>query len=122
MIRVGYLEGTDPLFLNELAIRGVDTMPLSNGVDHHGKLIDHLLESDEISAVVGYLYKIIPLAGTNKTPADLLNACRVNGIPVLIVVQDSMQHQAIEVLDGAREFVTLVDPAKLRSAFERVTG
>jgi hypothetical protein len=122
MIRVGYLEGTDPLFLNELAVRGVDTMPLSNGVDHHGKLIDHLSAADHVTVVVGHLYKIMPLANTNKTPVDLLRACHVNGIPVLIVVQESMQHQAIQILDEAREFVTLVDPAKLRNAYERVTG
>ncbi len=122
MIRVGYLEGTDPLFLNELAVRGVDTMPLSNGVDRHGKLIEHLSAADHVSAVVGYLYKIIPLAGASQTPADLLNACRVNGIPVLVIVQDSMQHQAVAILDRASEFVTMVDPARLRSVFERVTG
>jgi hypothetical protein len=42
MIRVGYLEGTDPHFLNEMALRGVDIVPLSDGGNSHGKYIGHL--------------------------------------------------------------------------------
>ncbi len=122
MIRVGYLEGTDPSFLSELAARGVDTMPLSNGADSHGKRVDQLNAADHVSLVVGYLYKVIPLAESHRTPLDLLKACQVNGIPVFIIVPETMQSQALEVLGEARLFVTLVDPANLRSAFERVTG
>jgi hypothetical protein len=122
MIRVGYLEGTDPLFLTELAARGIDTMPLSNGIDHHGRRIDHLSAADQVSAVVGYLYKVIPLAGSNRTPLDLLHACQVNEIPILIIAPTAVHGRAAESLGEARRFVTLVDPGDLRSAFEKVAG
>ena len=55
---VGYLDGTDGLFLTNLAIKGVDTLPLSNGWDNHGKYLGHITKQDNIALVVGYLHKV----------------------------------------------------------------
>ena len=59
MVTVGYLEGTDPVMLSRLAAGGVGTLPLSNGVDNHGKFINAITERDEIDLVVGPLHKIM---------------------------------------------------------------
>ena len=59
MATIGYLEGTDPLVLSRLAVKGIGTLPLSNGFDNHGKFINTITEHDQISLVVGYLHKIM---------------------------------------------------------------
>ena len=122
MIRVGYLEGTDPLFLSELVARGVDTVPLSNGVDNHGKFIGHLTKADEISVVVCFLHKVIPLADSDLSSLDMLHSCQLRKIPVLVIAQKELHDKAKAVLRDAAPIVTLVDPAELRTAFTRVTG
>ncbi len=120
MVRVGYLEGTDPMFLIDLTVRGVDTVPLSNGVDGHGKFVGHMTKADEIDVVVGYLHKVIPLSDSGLTPSDILQCCRVHNIPALVVAQKELHTKAIVALGDARNFVTLVDPAELAIAFNRI--
>ena len=120
MIRVGYLEGTDPLFLIELVVRGVDTYPLSNGMDGHGKFIGHMTKADEIDLIVGYLHKVIPLADSGLTPSDILQCCRLHKIPALVVAQKELHAKALVALGDARSFATLVDPSELTIAFNRI--
>lgn len=120
MIRVGYLEGTDPLFLNELVARNIDTIPLSNGMDGHGKFLGHLTKADEIDVVVGFLHKVIPLADSGLTPADILHSCKMHRVPVLVVAQRELHTKAEGALGKAAEFATLVDPAELRVRLDRL--
>ena len=120
MYRVGYLEGTDPLLLNELVARGIDTIPLGNGMDNHGKFLGHLTKADEISVVVGYLHKIIPLAGSGLTPLDIIHSCQVHKTPTLIIAQKSIHDKATDFLGPAAECVTLVDPEELRATIDRI--
>jgi len=122
MIRVGYLEGTDSLFLNELIARGMDTVPLSNGVDNHGKFIGHLSKADDISIVVGFLHKVVPLADSNLTPRDMLHSCQLHDIPVLVIAQKSIHARAKEILGRASKFAKLVDPIDLMETFKKVVG
>lgn len=122
MTRVGYLEGTDALFLNEMVARGFDTIPLSNGVDNHGKFVGHLTKADEISVVVGFLHKIIPLADSGLTSLDILHSCQVHKIPVLLVAQKAIQESAVKALGDACDIVTLVDLDEVRPAIDKVIG
>jgi hypothetical protein len=116
MANVGYLEGTDPLVLTRLAAGGIGTTPLSNGVDNHGKYINHLVPSDQVRVVVGYLHKVLPIRERGMTTKDLLFACMTHSIPVLIIVPKSEQEAARAVLGEARDYVQLVDPAEIYQA------
>ncbi len=113
MANVGYLEGTDSLVLTKLAAKGVGTVPLSNGFDNHGKYINHLVPEDHIAVVTGYLHKVLPIPERRMTPKDLLFACIIHTIPVLLIVPKSEHGAAREVLGGAADYVRLVDPADL---------
>ena len=113
MAIVGYLEGTDPLLLTKLAIEGVDTAPLSNGFDNHGKYINHVTREDGISAVIGYLHKIMPTRDVAVTPRDLLSACLTHEIPVLLIVEKSDHEKARQLLGEVGDRVRLVDPSDL---------
>jgi len=113
MAIVCYLEGTDPLVLTKLAIEGVDTAPLSNGFDNHGKYINHVTREDGISAVIGYLHKIMPTPDVTVTPRDLLFACLTHEIPVLLIVDKSDHEKARQLLREVADPVRLVDPSDL---------
>jgi len=113
MPNVGYLEGTDPLVLTKLAARGIDTTPLSNGFDNHGKYVNHLSREDGISVVVGYLHKVMPTRGVSLSPSDLLFTCLTHEIPVLLLAEESDHEDARQVLGEVGDRVRLVDPSDL---------
>jgi len=113
MPTVGYLEGTDPLVLTRLAIKGIGTYPLSNGFDMHGKSINLLRREDGISLLVGYLHKVMPTPGLTLTMHDLLYACLTYGIPVLLIADEADHEEARKHLEQFGDHVRLVDPAKL---------
>jgi len=117
MATVGYFEGTDSLVLTRLAAKMVDTLPLSNGFDGHGKYVAHLTREDGVSLVVGYLHKVLPTSKRESTPEDVLFACRTHGIPVLLAVPSADHEAARPVLGKVADYVTLVDPAEL---YERI--
>jgi hypothetical protein len=122
MTRVGYLEGTDALFLNELVTRGYDTLPLSNGVDNHGKFVGHLTKADEVTVVVGFLFKVIPLADSGLTSMDILHSCQVHNTPTLIIAQREIHERAVKALGDAASIVTLVDPSEVSAALDKMLG
>ena len=121
MPTVGYFEGSDSLVLTRLVARGMDTAPLSNGFDNHGKYVAHLTKDDKISVVVGYLHKVLPTSKQEITPEGVLYACQTHAIPVLIIVPSSDQGAAREVLGKIAEYVTLVDPSDLYDKILEVT-
>ncbi len=113
MATIGYMEGTDPLVLTRLAVRGVGTLPVSNGADNHGKFITTISERDEIDLVVGYLHKIMRTQRQGFLTEDLLQSCLDCRIPVLIVVPEAEQGAARQVLGSVSESIILVDPGAL---------
>jgi hypothetical protein len=122
MATVGYLEGTDPVVLTRLAAKGVGTLPLSNGVDTHGKYVVHLTLQDGVSIVVGYLHKVLPANGIRTTPRSVLSACLTNEIPVVLIVEKAFHDSARDRLGDVADRVRLVDPADLYEAILEVTS
>lgn len=116
MATVGYLEGTDPLVLTRLAVRGIGTLPLSNGYDNHGKFITSVNPRDGINVVVGYLHKVARTQRQGFYPRDLLQPCLDIGITVMIVVPDVDHEAARQVLGPVSEVTMLVDPGRLYDA------
>jgi len=110
---VGYLEGTDPILLTKLASRGIETLPLSNGADGHGKYIAHITRADNISLVIGYLHKLMPIKGMHLRVGDMLFACKTHNIPVLVVVPKEYQEEAKRQLGDVADYVMLADPKEL---------
>lgn len=113
MATVGYLGGTDPLVLTRLAARGVGTLPLSNGVDNHGKFITSVSGRDGIDLIVGYLHKLARTQKQGFHPRDLLQPCLDFGITVLVVVPTGDQALARQILGPISEATKLVDPGQL---------
>jgi hypothetical protein len=102
LARVGYFEGTDPLLLTKLAAEGVETLPVANTWDGHGKYVNHLSKG-EVNVVVGYLHKVIPAESVRTSSLSLmidnmLSACKVNDIPVLLIVPATLQDKAKKIL------------------------
>jgi hypothetical protein len=109
---IGYLEGTDPLLLTRLAVKGVETFPLSNGVDQHGKKMTLITSADNFSLVIGYLHKILPVSGIPLAPEDLLKACEVYRVPVFLLISKVDTAAAKRTLKNAGDYVTFVDPSE----------
>ncbi|MEW6367647.1 MAG: hypothetical protein AB1714_23700 [Acidobacteriota bacterium] len=107
---VGYLEGTDPLLLTRWASKGVETYPLSNGVDQHGKNMTLITSADNFSLVIGYLHKILPVSGIALAPEYLLKACELYHVPVFLLVPKEDTVGAKRTLRNVGDFVTFVDP------------
>lgn len=97
MKTIGYMEGTDPEILTELFIEGHETIPLSNGVDNHGKNIVLVTYQDGIDLIIGYLHKFIPLSPRYKL-VEILSSARVNEIPVIFIVPEQFQERAEKLL------------------------
>ncbi len=116
---VGYLEGTDSWFLTNLVARGYETLPLGNGADNHGKYIGLLSKSDNISLIIGYLHKVVPLSGMNVTAKDVLYSCKIHKVPVMIIAPEKLHENAKEILGDMANYVMLVDPAML---LEKILG
>ncbi len=110
MATIGYFEGTDPLVLTKLVLRGVETLPLSNGYDNHGKYVMHLTRQDNLAAVVGYLHKVTPAAGHPIGARDFITACRTQGIPLVLIVPRADHENARKLLGAVADWPTLVDP------------
>ncbi|OYD17342.1 hypothetical protein CH333_01145 [candidate division WOR-3 bacterium JGI_Cruoil_03_44_89] len=110
MKKVGYFEGTDSTLLATLAVEGIDTLPLGNGEDGYGKYIGHITKGDNISLVVGYLHKVVPLAEMGTKPSDILYSCTIHKIPVVLLAPKQLHEKAKRVLGDIAEKVKLVDP------------
>ena len=109
MKTLGYFEGTDPVVLTKLAAKGIETLPLGNGADNHGKYIGHITTSDNIALVIGYLHKVIPLSEHKIEAGDILFSCKTHNIPVMLIVPKSDQTAAKKLLADVAEYTILVD-------------
>ena len=112
MAIVGYFEGTDPTTLTRLTVRGIETLPLSNGYDSHGRLVGHVTR-DQVHVIIGYLHKALPAAGTNLSSKDILYNCQVHMIPVILVAERSDHERARAVLADMGSYVTLTTAEEL---------
>ena len=110
MKKVGYFEGTDSIILTTLACEGIDTFPLGNGEDGYGKYVGHITKGDNISLVVGYLHKIIPLAEQTTKPIDIIYSCIAHRIPAIILVPEELEEKAKKVLGELADKVKLTNP------------
>lgn len=112
MATVGYLEGVDPLLLTRLAAQGVGTLPISNGFDNHGKFINALTGRDEVGLIVGYLHKFLRTQKQGFLVEDILDACFVYHIPVMVIVPEADQDAARRLLGKAGEHVIMITPER----------
>lgn len=108
---VGYMEGTNSEVLTNLFLEGFETLPLSNGWDNHGKYIAHLNRNDNISVVVGYLHKFIPIAKEFDL-GDMLSSMKVYKIPVVFIVPEKKQDKANKFLKNKGLKYKLAEPAR----------
>ena len=104
MATVGYFLGTDSKTLTRLVVNGIETLPLSNGYDNHGKLVGHVTSRDGVSLVIGPLHKALPVHGGSAK--DILYNLQLQHIPVALVVDTSDLDKGREILgemaDGVR--------------------
>lgn len=119
---VGYLEGTDAVFLTRLVARGVDTLPLGNGADNHGKYIGFIDKSDAIDLVIGYFHKVVPLAVQKSSPLELLRACQLHKIPVLLITPTELHDNARKMLADVTAELKLVDPSDVMAEARKILG
>lgn len=117
MPRVGYFEGTDPLLLTKLAAEGVETLPLANTWDGHGKFANHLSKG-EVNVIVGYLHKVIPAEPLRTASLalmldSLLSASKVHNIPVLLIVPANLQDKARRIIGDIGSNIQMVAPEEL---------
>lgn len=123
MARVGYFEGTDPLLLSTLAAQGVETLPIANTMDGHGKNVNQLSKG-EVNVVVGYLHKVIP-AESKRTATlalmvdNMLSACKAHNIPVVLIVQASLRDKAKEMLGNVKADIHFVAPEELEAQIRK---
>ena len=118
MTRIGYFEGTDPLVLAKLASEGIETIPIANTWDHHGKYVNHLSKG-EVNVVVGYLHKIIPVGQDRTEPSDLLYACKNYDIPVVLIVPGSHLEKTKKMLGDVGPNVHLTAPGDLEAEIRK---
>ncbi len=119
---IGYLEGTDASFLTKLVAKGIDTLPLGNGADNHGKYVGLLSKTDSVSLVIGYLHKVVPTAEHGIAPKDMLYSCRLHNIPVMLLVPTELQEEAKKILKEAAGDVILVDPKNVWDETIKILG
>jgi hypothetical protein len=118
MARVGYFEGTDPLVLAKLASEGVETLPVANTWDGHGKYVNHLSKG-EVNVVVGYLHKVIPVGQEQAKATDLLYACKNFDIPVVLVAPTSHHEKAKKILGDVGADVHVTAPENLEAEIRK---
>ncbi|MFO7637967.1 MAG: hypothetical protein R6X14_01480 [bacterium] len=110
---IGYLEGTDPMFLSYCTALGINTLPLSNGWDSHGKYVGLLSPRDNLKLVVAPLHKLVAPVELTQKPSDFLLACTVHHIPVLVVAPAAVLAQARKLLVGVKARLVWSAPEEL---------
>jgi len=118
MARIAYFEGTDPPVLAKLAAEGVETIPVANTWDGHGKYVNHLTRG-EVDVVVGPLHKVIRVRPERVKATDLLFACENFEIPVILVAPASHLEKARKVLGDVGANVHVTAPEDLEAQIRR---
>jgi hypothetical protein len=108
---VGYFEGTDSTLLTSFICDGYDTLPVSNGVDRHGKSAYRINDQEKYDILVGYLHKLYHPDRLNLPYQRLFHICSTYGIPLLIEVPTDLQDKARALMPEAPDVVEFLDPA-----------
>ena len=88
---VGYFEGTDARLLTALVLSGFDTIPVSNGYDHHGAYVGSVNQQTRYDILIGYPHKIAAQPDDDLQVSDVLHICKTYSIPLLLEVPEHLQ-------------------------------
>ena len=108
---VGYFEGTDPVVLTSLICDGCDTIPVSNGVDNHGRHIRLINEESKVDLLLGYLHKIYAPDDLDTQAEDVFHVCDMYQIPFLVIVPRELHRRVGEIFVDCADAIQFVDPA-----------
>ena len=127
---IGYFDGTDSALLTDLVCEGYDTLPVSNGFDHHGLNVRIINNENRVDVLVGYLHKIyspedmIPAGAV--TYQDIFHVCRTFDIPLVLEVDRDLHDKARALMVDAPPCILFVDPSdtlkKVRQLLEQPEG
>jgi len=106
---VGYMEGTDGRLLTNLVVEGIDTLPVSNGWDNHGKTLGHIGPADKVDLVVGHLHKVFSRT-LDVSAKDVLYNCVIHKLPIFLLVPECNWSAARDCLGEVADNVILIDP------------
>ncbi len=110
---VGYFEGTDSTLLTSLICAGYDTLPVSNGVDHHGKNVRRINQQEKHDILVGYLHKLYAPVEYDLPYQEVFRICRTYGIPLLVEVPEDLKEKAHELMSDSPDVVEFLDPSEI---------
>ena len=114
--RIGYFAGTDSRLLTYLICHGYDTIPISNGLDNHGRYVRRINENNRFDLLIGYLHKIWAPEGAETQYQDIFHICKAFHIPLLLEVPRELQDRARGLLEEMPEQVRFADPADILEA------
>lgn len=114
--RVGYFAGTDSRLLTYLICHGFDTIPISNGLDNHGRYVRRINENNRFDLLVGYLHKIWGPEDAETQYQDIFHICHVFRIPLLLEVPRELQDRARALLEDTPPEVRFADPDEILEA------
>ena len=114
--RIGYFAGTDSRLLTYLICHGYDTIPISNGLDNHGRHVRRINENNRLDLLVGYLHKIWSPDYAETQYQDIFHICRAFRMPLLLEVPSELQELAKALLEEMPEEVRFVDPSEIVEA------
>jgi hypothetical protein len=110
---VGYFEGTDSLLLTSLICAGYDTLPVSNGVDHHGRNVRRINQQEKYDILIGYPHKLYAPVEYDLPYQEVFHICRTYSIPLLLEVPNELQDAAARLMPDRPDVVELLDPSEI---------
>ena len=109
---VGYFEGTDARLLTALVLSGCDTIPVSNGSDHHGVFVGRINHQSKYDMLIGYPHKITAQPDDEMQSSDVFHICKTYDIPLLLEVPGHLQNETKQLLPEAPKNVEFLDPSE----------
>lgn len=110
---VGYFEGTDSTLLTSLICAGYDTLPVSNGVDHHGKNVHRINQQEKYDILIGYIHKLYAPVEYDLPYQEVFHICKTYGIPLLLEVPENLKESAHRLMPDSPEVVEFLDPDEI---------
>jgi hypothetical protein len=110
---VGYFEGTDSLLLTSLICAGYDTLPVSNGVDHHGRNVRRINQQEKYDILIGYPHKLYAPVEYDLPYQEIFHICRTYSIPLLLEVPEQLQEAAARLMPDRPDVVEFLDPSDI---------
>jgi hypothetical protein len=110
---VGYFDGTDSTLLTSLICAGYDTLPVSNGVDHHGKNVRRINQQEKYDILIGYPHKLYAPVEYDLPYQEVFHICKTYGIPLLLEVPDDLKESAHRLMPDSPDVVEFLDPGEI---------